>query len=161
MSGYLPRNDYLKLKAAMKRLVTLCGGTRECHDINGDVRHQRYSEWASPKHPDAFPTARAIADLESFAEQPVITEALAGLLGYVLVKLPDPGERQSLSKGLGRVARECGDVISALGKALEDGKVDPDERKKLRIEIREAQTVLAEIDFLLEAMEFDIGEGTP
>lgn len=144
-SGFLPKNDYFNIKAVFRRLVTSCGGVRECSAINGK-RFSSYSEWGSAKHMDRFAPIDAVMDLEaSLGDLPIVTEALAHMAGYRLVPVISAKTPLRFEQGLGKVAKECGEVISKLGMAIGDKKVSRPEATELKPEIIEAIQVLTEL----------------
>ena len=148
---YLPKNDYLALKAATRRLVTLAGRGPAAAQITR-VGQQELSNYGNPySERVVFMPADVIADLEAECSQPVVTGLLAEMLGFVLVPLPQkvPG-LAPLATRLGQLGKEAGDVFIVLGQALKDGEITADEGEHGRREIDElvlaALTLRAELE---------------
>ena len=112
--------------------------------------------------PDRWAPIDVIADLEPLARDragwPHVTRELCLQLGGVFVPLPRvPAERGDCLRGAGELGREAADVTQTICTALaDDGRIDADEARAIRVQISEAQMVLAQID---EQMRAIIAEG--
>lgn len=156
-SGYLPKNDYLRLKTSFSDLVAQSGSGRILARELGRARHQVFSEWGSKSMMERFPPLDVVADLEAKCGAPVMTETLADLSGYLLVEMPkaDP-TIDGLS--LADIARKTGELIAEIADALADGEVTPDEARKLRKINRECLSMLAAIGIALDVLASGAGD---
>jgi len=155
---YLPLRDYLTLKAAVRRLVRICGGPHAAAAITRSDT-SRLSRFGAPSEAMQAPVD-VIADLEAEAGAPLVTRALADLSGYLLVPVPAAAAGEIGPGELGALAKEAGEAISRLGEALAgDGRVSAAEirRLNLRSEIRDALEILARIDESLKVKEAEEG----
>jgi Phage regulatory protein CII (CP76) len=152
---------YLQLKAAARGLVKKAGGQESAAAITR-AGHQTLSRYGLPDDPSFMPVD-VVADLEADVGAPEITRVLADLAGYLLVAKPPSGGRDpTWIARLSALAKESGEVISALGQALGDGAITPEEIRdqNLRREVREASEVLASIDAALKRIEAEDDAGS-
>lgn len=140
----LTRSDYLRLKAATRKLISLCGGV-EGAAASTRVNKSVLSDYGNPNK-DQFAPLDVIADLETVAGKTPVTTLLAEISHHVLADVaaadPSPGDALAI---IGGISKETSDVVALLAKALADGVIDADERAALAKEISEAETVLANL----------------
>lgn len=151
---YLPKNDYLGLKATFRRLVVLVGGGNEAAAQTrvGQQALDRYGS-ISAEHEDRFAPADVIADLEAACGEPIVTRKLAELSGHVLVPLPVvQGSTARLDQVTGKALMEVGQVFTRLGEARADGVICDNEAAALKREIGEAVTMLLKLDRAIDAV---------
>jgi hypothetical protein len=145
---------YLRLKAAVRKLVKTAGGQESAATITR-ASHASLSRYGMPDDPNFMPID-IVADLEADVGAPEVTRMLADLAGYLLVaKPPVAGGDPAWVARLSALAKESGEAISAIGQALEDGAVTPEEIRdlSLRKELRDAMEALASIDHALVEIE--------
>ncbi|MCF3935049.1 hypothetical protein L1787_16720 [Acuticoccus sp. M5D2P5] len=140
----LPRNDYLKIKAACRDLVRAVGGVTRAAAITR-LDAARISRACSPNDSSFLPID-VIADLEAHAEDPIVTRTLASLSGFTVI--PDEATRPAGSplQHLAAVAKEHADVVSSISNAYADGEFDADEISAAQDEVREAMEALANLN---------------
>lgn len=146
------------LKGAVRTLLERAGGSGRASYITR-TDQPRLSRYASPNETMHIPIDD-VAVLEKDAKDPIVTRALAQLSGYLLIPEPAVGRHPVTISELGALGKETGEALSALSKSLADGKITREEINslKLRREIREAMTVLTEIDQGLAIIEAGEGE---
>jgi hypothetical protein len=140
-----------RLKGSTRLLFREIGSLEAVGEICG-VGQSQAGRYQSAEAPDVI-TADKIALLESQdGVRPRITETLAALAGCVLMRLPKAGGDGVWIGRLGELAREAGTLMSALGRALEDGAITAEEieRLHLRADVSALQSTLAGIDKALE-----------
>lgn len=71
-----------------------------------------------------------------------ILYAMAGALDHVCIHMPDASADQ-VGMRLAKVGAEVGDVFRVAQQVMEDGKLEPHERRQLREQIAEAISALA------------------
>jgi|GEM_PF-903856 len=151
----LARVDYLSLCAATRDLVEANGGY-EAAGASTRVSFQRLANYAANSDPSFMPVD-IVADLERKSGEPCVTRRLARLAGYLLVKLPEGGERDDVwTRHLSELATLCADLMRDIAAALADnGIVDRGDLKRLplRDDIAVLQQYLAAIDRLLADIE--------
>ncbi len=131
--------DYRALKAATARAIRDNGSAeafaRETRGVGESLRN-----WQRHSH-ESFIPADVIADAESGAERPYITEVLARMQGWILV----PGPEVVDASGADYAAmKEAGEAIAAIAEALSHGgRIDRTEAPGVLKEIREAIAALA------------------
>lgn len=120
----LPRNDYLRIKAAIRALIDAAGGGIAAVALGLRVGKSNLSDYGSIHRLEVFMPADVIADLEESVGDPMVTRTLARLQGYELYKLPRHDDDADWVGMLGESAKDTGNVIARLGAALsDDGKV--------------------------------------
>ncbi|TRO96752.1 hypothetical protein FKB34_01925 [Glycocaulis profundi] len=131
--------DYRALKAATARAIRDNGSAeafaRETRGVGESLRN-----WQRHSH-ESFIPADVIADAESGAERPYITEVLARMQGWILV----PGPEVVDASGADYAAmKEAGEAVAAIAEALSHGgRIDRAEAPGVLKEIREAIAALA------------------
>ena len=118
--------DYAALKNAFRRACQQAGGgLREIAGMTrlSSAQLSRFGDISS----DQFAPADVMLDIDSLAGAPIITRALAGMLGYDLVPAGQPVVAACFSQHLADLARESGDAVTGLATALADGKLTPRE----------------------------------
>ena len=123
--SHIPRRDAERLKIASAKLVEQVGGVVAAGRICG-CPHNKISDAISHFHDDKWLSLKRVAELESEAEDPIITEALANMLGMALVPR-DVVKPRAPHEHLVAIITTTGDVESGLASALKDGKLDPGE----------------------------------
>jgi hypothetical protein len=148
--------ENLALKRATAEMLKGVGGLeaaagfcRVGKSVLGDAQN--------PNCPDRFVTVDVVADLEPLAREregwPHVTTMLCRLMGGAFVPLPQ-GEigREDLIGSLARLAKENGDIATAICAAVADGKIEPAEAAAARVQVAEGQQVLAAMDRQLAAI---------
>lgn len=136
MSRYLPTSDYLKLKSAFRRLIKHCGGYEAASEATR-VAYQTLQKYASSEHPEIFAPADVVADLEAVADNPIVSEVLARLNGFVLVRAGGAETGQQLATAKQDATAKCGAAIAALNE---------DDSENVAETVRAAATALLEVD---------------
>ena len=136
------------LKAATRRALDMAGGPESFQHATR-VRQGQLSKYASPAedHAESFmPLDIALeADLE--AGTPIITEQLARMQGYRLVKAEEEPVGDKLShRDLSALHAEFSDVVRVTHDALEDGHADASERRRISRELSELKKAIALIE---------------
>lgn len=136
----LPRDSYLALKSATRRLVAASGGLEAlAADPAMRVGRASLSNYQNPDQP-AFAPLDVIADLEAAGACSYGTEALCRLAGGVFLPiLSGPG--RGLNADVAALAKEIAEVFGAHAAALADG----------RVSCREMQAMLRQLDEALAA----------
>lgn len=76
---------------------------------------------------------------------------LAGAMGAVVIRLPRPGQgHPTTERDAVAAVREFGELMAAVGAALEDGHINPDEQRRIT---REGYEALQAIMTLLKRVE--------
>lgn len=126
----LPAAAYLRLKAAFRKLVNLCGGL-EAAAAETRVGKSALHEYGQVEHA-SFPPADVVADLEAFAGRSPVTEALKALAAEGAV--PTAPRRMTAADAIGAAS----DSLSAVGAfarnladAAGDGEITPAEITRL------------------------------
>lgn len=148
--SYLPSRDYMRLKAATRRLVESAGGPADAAAI-ARTDAPRLSRYGNPHEVHSIP-ADVIADLEAATGDPTVTRCLADLAGFVLVPKDAPGGRSNLLNAAADITRSSAEVVAGLAVALADSCVSPDEARPLRDGIRQTLESLASLDAALAAI---------
>lgn len=117
----LPLADYEKLKAAWRRLLKACGGPEVASKITRARNHSLLSEYGSPSCLDRFPPLDVIADLEAECGEPMVSQALADLMGCDLIRR-DARPAGSLRSLMAACTRGFADVSVTFVDSDEDGK---------------------------------------
>lgn len=148
--------DRISLKLAAGDLIDAVGGaTKAAGYCRADQR--RLSDYANP-NTDAFMPSDVKIDLEKRARCtvgfPQLTREEVLQLGFVLIKLPQGRvARADLLGSIARLGKEAADVSAEICTALaDDNKVDAVEAARVRIQVAEAQAVLATLDGQLNAI---------
>lgn len=107
---------------------------------------------------DSFMAIDVVAALEPLASErsgwPHVTRALCRLNGGVFVRVPEGrATGADLAGLLARKIKEGADVSAAMCGALKDGRVEPDEARRVRGEIAELMELLALMDAELSTIE--------
>ena len=133
-------HDRLALKAAVRlALKRVGGGDCFCHATR--VGAPALSNYANANRDDSHMPLDVALDLDRDAGAPIVVGALARLTGYRLVPLQAGDSKPGLDD-IAIIARETGDVVSALATALVDGGVDSREAAEIHREIEEASAAL-------------------
>ncbi|WP_157747790.1 phage regulatory CII family protein [Cohaesibacter sp. ES.047] len=143
------------MKAALRRLIKLVGGDADCCRVTGRARRQAYSEFASPdrEHMNKWPPLREILDLEADVETPEVTQAMARLHGYELVKLPEVVAPKDWALAVGSMSKETGEALNVVLQAFANGgRIDADEIRQWHIdgELDEAIVTLLQIRAMVD-----------
>jgi len=101
-----------------------------------------------------------VADLEPLAREregwPHVTRWLCQQMGGTFVALPRGGVgREDLLGSVGRLAKEHGDIATAICGALADGSVSAEEAATALVQVQEAQAVLAALAMQLTTIMGD------
>lgn len=129
----LPEKEYLRLKAATRRLVRMCGGIVAAAETTR-VDKGRMSRYCDAKE-DLFAPIDVIADLEAEVNEPIVSSLINDMCSESRVprQPTDPGLH------LHKLTKELGDVAGAVLEAQKDG----------RYSINELETIHKEMEDLL------------
>jgi hypothetical protein len=134
----LPQRDYVLVKLAVRDLINACGGARRASE-HTRVRQPQLDRYASLDKPDELMPADVVADLEAYCGQPIVSRALAELMGFVLEPVPRAIRTgMTLGRISGQAMKETADVFARLGDMLSDGVLTKVEGRSLQSEINEA-----------------------
>lgn len=146
----LPTSDYLRLKAATRDLVALAGGPRRAEGLTRGTA-SRFSEYGAP-HCERFYCVDQVADLEAEAGEPVVTRALAALMGCEVV----PRQKlkaEPVADALAQMIAETSRVAAQMVKAMADKRLSQRECDGLKRDIDAAIAGLHELRCSLEGVE--------
>lgn len=133
-----------ELKGVVKLAVVEAGGQENCANVSQRIkRPAAFSDYANSAIDDRHLPVDVAIELDAFNGNGRIVGAMARLLGYMLVKLPQvvsSGTR--LGRLTGQAMKETADVFATLGDALDDHELSPAELANLETQIDEAQTKL-------------------
>ena len=133
-----------ELKGVVKLAITEAGGQENAANVSGRIkRHSAFSEYANADVADRVMPIDVAIELDAFNGNGRIVGAMARMLGFVLVRLPQvalSGTR--LGRLTGQAMKETADVFATLGDALDDLELTPAELANLEVQIDEAQAKL-------------------
>jgi hypothetical protein len=132
MRQSLASAELLRLKAALRDLVTLNGGGNRAAEATG-LDASTVSRQCSPEHLDRFMAMDHVALLERDAGKPVVSALMAEMAGARLAPDPVANPHAALSV----LSREFGDVASEMAAALGDGRITPNEAAAIDAEAAE------------------------
>lgn len=136
-------DQYLALKGAFRDLVAAVGGNTRAAKVSrvGASLISRYGA----VHESVHAPIDVILDLEQDCGVPIVTRLLADHAGFDLVpKAAAAVDADAMIGHLADVSREAGGLVSDLGEALRDGKIDELERARLLKKGKAAATEIAE-----------------
>lgn len=139
----ISEQEQRSLKSATDGAYALAGGISNILPFTR-VGTSTLSKYASfnDEHHDSFMPIDVVIEVERKAKTPTIIKQAAALLGYELVAaavvLGDEPHAPLTEMDAHRVMSEAMDVSRALLTALDDGRIDAGERKRLAKESREA-----------------------
>jgi hypothetical protein len=132
-------------KAAVRRAVKMAGGPNAAAEM---VRSpaSRLSEYGNHDRP-VFAPVDVCFDLDKAAGDHVILRAWAELLGFDLVprNVDAASVAADLAHAAGHVAKESGELISAAIEAASDGKLTPNEARRLDEEAADVEAKVINI----------------
>ena len=100
---------------------------------------------------DSTPSLAVFIGIWKKVKPEKVLKKMANWSGYVVIKLPKIDHQYSLiSRQTAKVMRETADVIEAVGKALEDGKLTEPEKRTVVKEIDEAIEELLKLKHSIE-----------
>lgn len=123
--------DRFSLKAAFRRLLKAAGG-QEAAEMVTRGRHQTLNRYGNPKEEDCFAPIDVIADLEREIDEPVVTQHLAEMNGYMLVKKAAVAADANLLVHVSALAGESGQAVQATVEALTDGLDEAELRRIIK-----------------------------
>lgn len=140
--------DLKKLKAATRFSVDGAGGSEEFQKATR-VRQGQLSKYglAGDEHMETFVPIDVAVEADLEAGSPIITEMMAKLQGYRLVR--DEAETQEAGlthRDISALNAEVGDVTRLAIEALDDGKVDAREKRDLMRELTDLKAQIAVIE---------------
>ncbi len=143
---------YLAIKAATRRAVRAFGGAEA---LSADTRISRpiISRAGSIAEDDTarFAPLDMVADVDAglveAGGRPVITEFLAALNGFALVRLAQQSDQRL---AVAHTLKETGEVVAVIGRALADDEVSAAEAAAIR---REAVQAIEAMQDLIKAMD--------
>lgn len=150
-----------EIKGVVKLAVVEAGGQENCANVSTRIRRAAaFSDYANPALDDRHIPLDVAIELDAFNGNGRILRAAARCLGFVLVRLPEvalTGTR--LGRITAQAMKECSDVFSRLGEALDDGEITPIELAQIDREIDEAVVKLVRLK--MQARAEAGGEGEP
>jgi len=120
-------------KAAVRRCVQMAGGCNAAAQVTrvDAARLSRYGNLDSPE----FAPIDVCLELDVAAGAPICLRALADVSGFELTpRNVDAATAIDLAHAAGQVAKESGDLVSAAIEAGADGKLSPNEARRLHDE---------------------------
>lgn len=141
MSRALPEETLIRIKAATRDLVRLCGGLARTGELLG-VSEQTVSRYQLPTHPEVIPLA-AVLILEADAGIAPVTRVLAQINGRALTEGDDGTPAGCLMQRHSEVVREAGDLMSKAAEAFADGRLSPTEAELLDREVGDLERAVA------------------
>lgn len=141
-SRFTTVRDRRMLKIATRAVVDTVGVEACALSTRGSANSMSRFGNLGDDHADTFITIDRVADLERLTGCPAITAELARMTGHTLVPLPDAGASAPDVAMMGTIAKEGGDVLSAMAQALADGTITPAEAKEIHKEAWEQVTHL-------------------
>lgn len=149
-----------ELKGVVKLAVVEAGGQENCANVSGRIRRAAaFSDYANPALDDRHIPLDVAVELDAFNGNGRILRAAAGLIGCVLVRLPEialSGSR--LGRVTAQAMKECAEVFSTLADVLDDGKVTSAELVDFEKEVDEAVGKLLRLKL---QMRHEAGAGEP
>jgi hypothetical protein len=151
------------LKRASANLVKAVGGVEAAAEFCR-VGKSQLANAGSINEPSSFLPLDVVIDLEAITQGtpgwPQVSRFLAARTGHVLVRLPEQVSADALIDGpaLAKLAKECGEALGALGRAVANGgSVDASEGRAMRL-ITELSEVIDVAAKLRRACEHLLGE---
>lgn len=147
-----------ELKGVVKLAVVEAGGQENCANISSRIRRPAaFSDYANLAVEERHIPLDVAVELDAFNGNGRLIRAAAGLLGFVLVRLPEVARGVThLGRVTAQAMKECSDVFSRLAEALDDGHIDDAEMAGLEREIDEAIEKLVKLKMQVRA---EAGEG--
>ncbi|WCK12367.1 hypothetical protein G6L41_008795 [Agrobacterium tumefaciens] len=115
------------LKATVGRLLRQVGASNVAKESRVGEAH--LSRYASPREKEFMPLD-VLADVERMAGYPLVTEYMANLSGFDLVRNESEADAPDM-EDVSRLADTKGKLLSALITSFLDGKIDNHERRTL------------------------------
>ncbi len=143
MSRALREDALIRIKAATRDLVRLCGGLARAGELLG-VSEQTVSRYQLPTHPEVIPLS-AVLILEADAGLAPVTRAMAQANGRDLAEGDGAGAAAAagcLMQRHSAVIREAGEVMSHAADAFADGRVSPTEAERLDRQVGELEAAV-------------------
>lgn len=140
--------DLKKLKAATRFSVDGAGGSEEFQKATR-VRQGQLSKYglAGDEHMETFVPIDVAVEADLEAGSPIITEMMAKLQGYRLVRDEAEAPEAGLThRDISALNAEVGDVTRLAIEALDDGKVDAREKRDLMRELTDLKAQIAVIE---------------
>ncbi len=140
--------DLKKLKAATRFSVDGAGGSEEFQKATR-VRQGQLSKYglAGDEHMETFVPIDVAVEADLEAGSPIITEMMAKLQGYRLVRDEAEAPEAGLThRDISALNAEVGDVTRLAIEALDDGKVDAREKRDLMRELTDLKAQIALIE---------------
>jgi hypothetical protein len=138
----------MQLKAATRRAIDMAGGSDSFEHVTR-VRQGQLSKYglAGEEHAATFAPIDVALEADIEAGAPIITEMMAKLQGYRLVReTEDVPETGLTHRDISILNAELGDVSRMAIEALDDGKIDARERKDLLSELADLKKQLAVVE---------------
>lgn len=144
----ISERDLKKLKAATRFSVDGAGGSEEFQKATR-VRQGQLSKYglAGDEHMETFMPIDVAVEADLEAGSPIITEMMAKLQGYRLVRDEAEAPEAGLThRDISALNAEVGDVSRLAIEALDDGKVDAREKRDLMRELADLKAQIAVIE---------------
>ena len=142
------REAAYRIKGAVRRAVTLAGGASFAA-LDMEISISGLSKCQSPNYPDHL-RLDLVPRLEALSGSPIVSETLAGLQGFRLVRGNDIDTGIATLGDLARILSRVGDFSTCFATSLEDQVVDAHERRAINSKIedlvKELRTVQAKVN---------------
>lgn len=148
-------DDRRRLKIATRSVVDTRGVEACALATRGSANSMSRFGNLAAEQIDTFITVDRVADLERMTGSAAITAELARITGHVLVPMPDAGASTPDVTAMGVIAKEGGDVLSAMASALADGTITPAEAREIHKEAWEQVTHLTALCQALQLISED------
>lgn len=127
---------WLKVKAVTAEVISDLGGNKVCAAAASRIeRHATFSDYANPNEIKRVIPLDTAIELDAFnlrSGKPArMIELAAAELGCVLIKLPDGHGIETVIEGSGQLAAKLGAIMTEVGAALADGKIDAAEAARI------------------------------
>lgn len=130
-----------RLKSVTEQGVKLSGGTE--FEPHTRVKKSALSKYGSQSEPDNFIPLDVALELDRHNGAPIVTSALAGMLGFRLVPVESDEEADVQLADAQSIAKETGDVVNLLLTLLTSGrKMNAADRQDVLREVTEAKASL-------------------
>jgi hypothetical protein len=137
--------ERLEIKAVTRQAMRDAGGVEVFASVAG-VGKATLSKYGSISEPDSFIRADIMLAHARELGAPMLIEHIARMAGYRLVPI-DGGPDGGVSiADVTALATDGGAVLHKLSSALEDGVIDPHEKREIRASISRKITTLHRID---------------
>lgn len=134
MTEMTPRQK--RIHAALRELIAEAGGCGEAAGAIGLKKAQLGRMHVDP--PEAFMNVFQLSKLEAFVGKPVVTQAMAAMLGFDLVAQDEPAAKDAcIHASIGAVMGEATQLARTYAELVSDG-ISPTDATLMEAELRDA-----------------------